>query len=323
MTPPTWQPRAGWAALRLRARLLAAIRAFFAARGLWEVETPLLGQATVPTPQIPSLVVGTATRPRYLQPSPEFAMKRLLAAGSGSIYQIAKAFRAAERGTLHNPEFTLVEWYRLGMDHYALMEEVLALLRQLAACAQRSLPSVERCSYRSAFYQALGCDPWQATTAELAELARRHDLPVTGELDRDAWLDWLLSACVVPQWPAERLTLLYDYPASAAALARIVADETGMPAAARFEVYWGQYELANGYHELTDAAEQERRFEAERAEREHHGQAAVPLDRQLLAALHHGLPDCAGVALGLDRLLMALLDCSHIDEVLAFPWERA
>lgn len=302
--------------------MLARIRAFFAARGVLEVETPMLSPAAATDPHLESLAVPVAGGRRYLHTSPEFPMKRLLAAGSGDIYQICRVFRADEAGRLHNPEFTMLEWYRTGLDHHALMEEVAALVAELLGQEGRRA-SFERLSFRQAFEQVLGLDPHRAETERLAAAAAERGLSVQGALSREDWLDLLMAAVIAPALPADRGSFIYDYPASQAALARVVEDETGVAVAARFELFWGEWELANGFYELGDAREQRRRFEADLARRAAAGRGCPPMDTRLLAALEAGLPDCAGVAVGLDRLLMLLTGAERIDEVLAFPWHRA
>ena len=318
-----WQPSASLAVLRLRARLLAKARAFFQARGVWEVDTPALSRAATPDPHIHSFrLAGQDGQPRYLHTSPEFPMKRLLAAGSGAIYQICKVFRDGEAGARHNPEFTLLEWYRPGFDEQDLMREVDALLRELVS-EHLPLGETRRLTHAEALRRHAGVDPRVAGTAELRDCARRHGLTppaLLGDSDeeRDAWLDLLMSMVVEPALPRDCPVFIHDYPASQAALARV---HEGV--AARFELYLNGMELANGFHELADAAEQRRRFEAENRRRQAAGLAPVPLDEGLLAALEAGLPDCAGVALGLDRLLMLISGERHIAGVLAFTAERA
>ena len=309
----SWRPGASLHALAERARMLQRIRAFFMARGVLEVETPLLSKAGNTDPSIASLEVCDGG---WLHTSPEFAMKRLLAAGSGDIYQICKVFRGGESGRFHNPEFTLLEWYRLGFDDRRLADEVVALIGEVAA---RRLDVVS-VSYRSLFLDALGIDPLRAGMDELQALARGRGIAPDGDMPRDDWLDLLLSHVVTPSFPADRLTVATDYPASQAALARLNADgET----AARFEIYWGAVELANGYFELTDPVEQRRRVDAEQSARRRRGLPPIRADERFLQAIDHGLPDCAGVALGLDRLLMKVIGVEHIDEVIAFDAGRA
>jgi len=315
-----WRPSASLDTLRLRARLLAQTRAFFHARDVWEVETPLLSQAATPDPHIHSVAVSTpaGVKARYLHSSPEFPMKRLLAAGSGSIYQICKVFREGEAGRRHNPEFTLLEWYRTGFDYHALMDEVDMLVRELVG-GRLLLIDTQFFSYQEALQRFAGLDPLNTDVDALQDCARRHkvDVPALGD-DRDAWLDLLMSHVVEPALPHDCPVFIYDYPASQAALAR-----TRGELAERFELYLNGMELANGFHELTDADEQRRRFEAENQRRTQAGLPIMPLDEHLLAALDQGLPDCAGVALGLDRLLMLIAGQPQIAAVLAFDSERA
>ena len=323
-----WRPTASIEALRTRAEVLARIRGFFAERGVLEVETPLLGSAPVTDLHLAAL----STRYRgpghddglklWLQTSPEFAMKRLLASGSGPIYQLGKAFRDGEAGSRHNPEFTILEWYRPGWDHHRLMDEVGELLGAVL-CSDSDSDSADRITYSEAFQRHVGVDPHSVSIAELA--ARACSLlgqaaPDLGN-DRDGWLDLLLSHVVEPELGRGRPTFVFDFPASQAALARVRPGDP--PVAERFEVWVEGIELANGYHELTDPAEQRRRFEADLAARRERGLAEVPVDQQLLAALEHGLPKCAGVALGVDRLVMLAAGVERIDEVIAFPVDRA
>jgi len=319
-----WRPCASLQTLQLRAHLLARIRSFFAAAGVMEVETPLLCPTAATDPALASMHSrytgpgAPAGRTLYLQTSPEAAMKRLLAAGSGPIYQLCKAFRDGERGRRHNPEFTILEWYRPGFDHLRLMDEVGALVRTLLGLAE-----AERLSYREAFLRYCRLDPHTAETGELRAHAAACGVSAVAGLDaeaRDGWLDLLLSHQVEPRLGRERPTFLYDYPASQAALARVVGDP---PVARRFELYVDGLELANGYHELTDAVEQRRRLLEDLEIRRARGLPELPLDTRLLDALAAGLPDCAGVALGVDRLVMMAARAESLDQVLAFPLPRA
>jgi lysyl-tRNA synthetase class 2 len=253
----------------------------------------------------------------YLQTSPEYAMKRLLAMGSGSIYQISKAFRQGEVGRLHNPEFTMLEWYRLGFDHHALMNDVDTLLQRTLKTAP-----AERVSYADVFMKHLGINPHYASAAELEQIAKQQSIHLTGTLpDRDAWLDLLWTHCLEPVVGQVRPIFLYDFPSSQASLAKI--RPTNPPVASRFEVYFKGLELANGFHELQDAAEQAARFEKDQAFRKQHGFPDKAIDPRFLAALQSGLPDCAGVALGVDRLVMLALGCERISECVSFAFERA
>jgi len=321
-----WRPSASVERLRLRAGILARIRDFFARRGVLEVETPCMASTTATDPHVHSLRTewpgpgAAAPGSRWLQPSPEFAMKRLLAAGSGPIFQLGRAFRDGERGRLHAPEFTLLEWYRPGFDHHALMDEAAALL---AALGLAGAGAGTRLEYPRAFEAAAGLDPLSADEAALRERAAALGVAsaARGEgFDRDACLDAIFALAVQPSLPPGAV-FVHAYPASQAALARLSGQRP--ETAERFELFLDRVEIANGYHELTDAAEQRRRLEADRAARARRGLPVPPADERLLAALEHGLPACAGVALGVDRLVMLAAGASHIDEVVAFPVERA
>ncbi|MGH8454068.1 MAG: EF-P lysine aminoacylase EpmA [Nevskiales bacterium] len=326
--PPSRGSGASLDTLRARAQLYARVRAFFAGRGVLEVDTPRLSAAATVDPNIHSwLAESTVFGCRWLHTSPEFPMKRLLAAGSGPIYQICHVFREDELGRLHNPEFTMLEWYRPGFDHHRLMDEMEALLVTLLP-AGRLAQQVERLTYREAVLREAGIDPFTTGASELRNcLERQHDVPVPANVtaeeavDTDFWLDLLMGMVVGPRLGQSRLTFIYDYPASQAALARIRPETP--PVAERFELYWRGVELANGFHELGDAAEQRRRFIADQARRRARGQVIPPLDENLLAALEAGLPDCAGVALGLDRLLMLALNLDSVSDTLTFPFDCA
>ena len=329
MTAYHWRPSADLSVLRLRAELLAQIRAFFAARGVLEVETPALSAAAITDPHLASFKTCYSGpgpqhgRPLYLHTSPEFAMKRLLAAGSGCIYQIARVFRDGEAGSRHNPEFTLLEWYRVGFDHHRLMDEVAELVGMLLA-GRLALAEPERLSYRQIFQHHLNLDPHRATVTDLAACAETRNVSIPTGMppdDPDPWLDLLLTHCVEPRLGSGRLTFVHDYPASQAALARLRPDDP--PVGERFELYINGIELANGFHELGDAVEQRRRFAQENAARRAVGLPIMPVDEHLLAALEFGLPDCAGVALGFDRLVMLATRKTSLAEVLAFPLDRA
>jgi lysyl-tRNA synthetase class 2 len=313
---------ASLATLRQRAAMLAAIRAFFAARGVLEVETPALSRAGVTDPAIES-VTATArslgTAPLYLHTSPEFAMKRLLAAGSGDLYQLCRVFRDDELGRWHEPEFTLLEWYRIGFDDERLMTEVAELIGAAlgaVAGADGAAPQrAVRVRYADALERAVGARPEAATAVLAAELGHRG-IDVPPGLAHDAVLDLAFATLVVASFDPEALTFVHDYPANQAALARLKA--TTPPVAARFEVFSRGVELANGFHELLDPVEQRRRFEAERAARVRAARHAPLLDEELLAALAAGLPDCAGVALGFDRLVALALGHDNVASAMAF-----
>jgi elongation factor P--(R)-beta-lysine ligase len=313
----SWGPSASLPTLRARADLFARIRAFFAARGVLEVDTPVVSAHATVDLHIDSL----ATRDgRWLHTSPEFAMKRLLAAGSGPIWQLCHVFRAGDLGRHHNPEFMMLEWYRPDWDHHQLMDELVLLLIALGVAPAGT---VDRVSYRQAWLEHAGVDPFVADAAALAAALGRHAPPPqdAARLDRDGWLDFGMGLVVGPRLGAIAPLLVHDFPASQAALARV--REGPPPVAERFELFWKWLELANGFHELTDAAEQERRFAQDRARRSQQGREAPPFDRHLVAALGAGLPPCAGVAVGIDRLLMLLLDLPEVAAAMTFPWDRA
>ena len=312
MTTPTagWAPRAALDTLKARADLYRAVRVFFDARQVLEVDTPVLSRHATVDRHIDSF--STADARGWLQTSPEFAMKRLLCAGSGAIWQMAKVFRAEEAGRFHNPEFTLLEWYRVGFDHHALMNEVEALLRAAGVTG----PTFARMSYGEAFDRHAGIDPFTASVDALKALPEAEAF--ADETDRDVLLDLWMSHRVGPRLGRGTPCFVHDFPASQAALSRVVDGR-----AQRFELFWEGLELAKGFWELRDAGEQHRRFTGEQAWRAARGLPVPPLDAHLIAALDHGLPDCAGVALGLDRLLMRLLHLESLGEVLAFPADRA
>lgn len=324
-TESNWRPSATLETLKLRAQILARIREFFARRDVLEVETPVLARAATTDPNLHSFATRDADspdRPLYLHTSPEFFMKRLLAAGSGSIYQICKVFRDAESGRRHNLEFTLLEWYRVGYDHHRLMDETTELVAH-ALDGRLTLAPAERLSYGEAFNRHTGIDPHAASGTELAACARAHGIQTSCALapdDIDGWRDLLLSHIIEPRLGRGRISLVYDYPASQAALARIRPGNP--PLAERFEVYLNGLELANGFNELTDASEQQQRIARDLAARRAGGLPAVPADTRFLAALSHGLPRCAGVALGMDRLIMLAAGVDSISEALAFPFNR-
>jgi lysyl-tRNA synthetase class 2 len=307
----SWQPDAALRVVRERARVYLQIRAFFNNRGYLEVDTPILMPATNTDVHIDSLEVSCAGRRLFLQTSPEYAMKRLLAAGSGSIFQIGHAFRQDEQGRLHNPEFSLLEWYREGYDYQQLMDEMELLITSLSLrqC------DFSRITYRQLFRQALDLE---IETISLAQLRAECSLRIPGcdpqELDIDQCLDLLLAVAIAPAMRGYQF--VYDYPLSQAALARVSASDASV--AERFELFYDGIELANGFSELTDATQQRARFESDNRARAQKGLPQHAIDELLLAALSHGLEECAGVALGLDRLLMVLLELDSIDQVLTF-----
>jgi lysyl-tRNA synthetase class 2 len=319
-----WRPGASLERLRRRAHMLAGIRAFFAERDVLEVDTAQLVNFAVTDVNIHSAEVrwpGADGRARYLHTSPEYAMKRLLAAGSGDIYQMCHVFRGEEQGTLHNSEFMIVEWYRLGWTLEALMDEVDQLLRRQLGAASGA--PAQYLTYEQAFLDALGLSPLRATDSALAECARAcgFDAALIRRCERDELLDLLMGARVGPRLGADGPVFVHRYPASQAALARL--DPTDPRVALRFELYLRGVELANGFEELSDPQEQRRRFADDQRVRAARNLPVPAMDEYLLAALAAGLPPCAGVALGFDRLLMVASAAATIDEVLAFGSARA
>ncbi|HUG69899.1 MAG TPA: EF-P lysine aminoacylase EpmA [Pirellulaceae bacterium] len=322
-----FRPTASLENLRLRAALLARLRGFFSRYDFLEVETPILSADTVVDRYLDPLPVTLFDDPRvpdagrrmWLQTSPEFAMKRLLAAGCERIYQVTRAFRGAECGAHHNPEFTMVEWYRVGDS----MASGMALLGELA-CELLDVDRVSRISYGEAFQRHIGVDPHVTTAGELAIAAKSRGIAIPSEMpanDRDEWLNLLLAALVEPNLGIECPEILYDYPASQAALAQVRNDEP--PVAERFELYANGVELANGYHELLDANVLRERNRQTNRLRQADGKGTLPEESRLLAAMEYGLPNCVGVALGFDRLVMLAAGASSLREVIAFPLDRA
>ncbi|WGE28778.1 elongation factor P--(R)-beta-lysine ligase [Edwardsiella tarda] len=320
----SWQPSAPVANLLKRASIMATIRRFFSDRGVLEVDTPSMSQATITDVHLvpfqthfvgPGVAQGMTL---YLMTSPEYHMKRLLAAGSGPIYQLCRSFRNEESGRYHNPEFTMLEWYRPHYDMYRLMNEVDDLLQQVLECE-----SAETLSYQQAFIRHLDVDPLSADKTQLREAAAKLDLSNVAdkEEDRDTLLQLLFAFGVEPHIGKERPAFVYHFPASQASLAQISTENHRV--AERFEVYYRGVELANGFHELTDADEQRLRFEQDNRKRAALGLPQQPLDEHLLAALAHGMPDSSGVALGVDRLIMLALSAERLSEVIAFSVDRA
>ena len=323
----SFRPAATWEILRLRADLLQRVRAFFAERDFLEVETPVLSADVVVDRHLDPLSVVLPDDPRrpdvgrrlWLQTSPEFHMKRLLAAGAGPIFQIARVFRAGECGARHNPEFTLVEWYEPGVAY----EGGMTTLADFAVAILDRRPA-ERVSYADAVARTIGLDPHTVTSAELVDAARRLQIAAPDSLspdDRDGWLELLLGQCVEPHLGVGRPTILFDYPASQAALAQVRPGPP--PVAERFELYVDGIELANGYHELLDPAVLRERNRATNRQRAADGKPKLPEESRLLDAMDAGLPPATGTALGFDRLVMLVAGARTIDEVLAFPIDRA
>jgi elongation factor P--(R)-beta-lysine ligase len=352
-------PTATIETLRRRAKLIAAMRWFFDDAGFFEVETPLLSEDIVVDAWLEPFVAEwlpspmeweRGGSPRYLQTSPEFAMKRLLAGGATVIYQLGRVFRNGEVGQRHNPEFTMLEWYRVGDDHHALMAFTESLVKHIVAVAselmaadppqsgtrarQRDLAArvndprgFERLRYDSAFELHTGRRVLDADVVSLSKIAKQHDVvppPGLGRDDRDGWLNWLLAELVEPHLGRERPTFLYDYPASQAALARTTSAEPGSPSVAeRFELYVDGVELCNGYHELTDSAVLRDRIAEQLAIRAASGLRPLPVESRLLAAMDAGVPASSGNALGVDRLVMLALGETSLADVIAFPFSRA
>ena len=315
-----WRPSTSVDYLRQRADVIAALRAFFAERELWEVETPILGVAGNTEPGIRSLSarcnVAGLSQQMWLHTSPEFAMKRLLAAGSGAIFQIVRVFRDGEVGRLHNLEFTLLEWYRPGFDTTALMTEVAALIDHILGPKP-----YQRLSYRQAFLSALAIDPFCASDTQLQRVCEDTGLVTAATpISRNQALEYLMATQVAPAL-ADHRCFVYDFPAEQASYARIRMETPAV--AERFELSINGIEIANGYQELIDANEQRERFEAEQHARQDRGLDFIPMDERLVAALDHGLPVCAGVAVGVDRLVMLALGMDRISDVIAFAADRA
>jgi lysyl-tRNA synthetase class 2 len=319
-----WKPTADLDALRLRASLYALIRKFFAKRDVLEVETPVLSASGNTDPNIESfqlqfqgpVIAGPGIR--WLRTSPEYPLKRLLAAGVGDCYELGRVFRNGEAGKRHNPEFTMLEWYRCGFDHHQLMDECAELVKDALHLGGRRA-TIREVSFRQLYQESFGFDPMTADEGELRAPLAVYGIDGAG-LTRDDWLDLLMSHLIQPSIPGNRILLVYDYPPSQCSLARIRPGD--VPVAERFEVFAGPLELANGFHELNDADEQRARFGRDLGQRQRRASIQPPVDERLLAALPR-LPDCSGVALGVDRLLMAMQGTERISDVVAFPFARA
>ena len=313
-----WQPNAGPGIARARAGMLGRLRDYFAAANVLEVTTPAVSATTVTDPNIESLHVQAENGRGFLQSSPEYYMKRLPAAGYPDIFQVAEVYRDGESGKRHLQAFTLLEWYRIGFELEQIIADTLALLRVMTDQLEQR-KSVQL-TYSQAFEDATGLDPLSADSGELADLLDADaDLRRALGDDRDAWLDLAMTTRVAASFPGERLTVITHYPASQAALARLASDDPSV--ADRFEIFYGDLELANGFVELTDPDEQKARFESDRERRRAVGQPAHAIDERLLAALAAGLPECAGVALGLDRVLMIDQALEDICKVRSFTPE--
>ncbi|MBL4822696.1 MAG: elongation factor P--(R)-beta-lysine ligase [Colwellia sp.] len=323
----SWQPTLTWEYAQKRAQVLQKIRQFFNERNVIEVETPALSQGTVTDLHLEAITCrynfldDSSTEygiNLYLQTSPEFHMKRLLASGYGCIFQIAKAFRYEEAGRYHNPEFTLLEWYRLGFDHFMLMKEVAELLKTVLACTEPT-----QTSYQDLFIEQLGLDPLIATRAQLLTLIKEHDKLsdwLTAEQDNDILLQFIFSEIIEPHIGNESPCFVYNFPSSQASLAKICPEDIRV--SQRFECYFQGIELVNGFNELTDADDQFERFQQDNIQRKMVALQEKPIDKNFIAALSHGLPQCSGVALGIDRLIMLALKAEHIEQVVSFPIAR-
>ena len=303
-----WKPSASLNNLRFRAQLIKRLRHFFDIRGVLEVETPLMYPTSIPDPMIDSFCIELPRKRYFLQTSPEFAMKRLLAAGVGPIYQLCKAFRQEESGRMHNPEFTMLEWYRPGFNHHDLMVEMDALLQDMLSTAP-----CDKISYQALFEKHCDINPHETDSEILSRIAKQYHIDYRGLADKDTWLHLLLTHVIEPHLGLEKPVMIYDFPVTQAALSKINHER-----AERFEVYYRGIELANGFHELLNADEQRARFEKDNAARIAIGKSPLPIDEFLLSALEAGLPPCAGVALGFDRLVMLALGCDDIKDVMAF-----
>src|SRR3989339_345887 len=318
-----WQPTAALETLQMRAKIMQKIRHFFDERGLLEVETPLLSQHSVTDPYIQSFEAvyeNDAGNPQsyFLQTSPEYAMKRLIASGFGDVYQLCKAFRNhGEIGSEHNPEFTLLEWYRMGFDHHQLMDEMDDFLQYLLNCSK-----AQRFSYQHLFLHFLKIDPFELSAEDLKQFAQKNKIQLFGsDYDWDDWTAILLSHLIEPQLDPAIPVFIYDCPASQAALSKIRNDRPKV--GERFEVYFKGIELANGFHELQNADEQLKRFQNDQQKRKNLNLKPMQVDQRFIAALKHGLPNCSGVAVGIDRLIMLALSLKTISESMAFDFNRA
>jgi lysyl-tRNA synthetase class 2 len=322
-----WQPTCSIELMRLRAQVFDDIRRFFSARAVLEVETPLLRFSSGTDPQLDFFTTDYCSPPLqhtlFLQTSPEFAMKRLLASGSGSIYQVCKAFRNGESGRFHNPEFTLLEWYRVGFTLPQLMDEIAELMGVLFKC-HRSLSPAQRFSYQEIFQRYTGLNPLEFSYQDYCAYARGNHMPEVVSIcgyNHALWLDFIFSHAVQPQLGENALCMVYGYPACQSSLARI--NEFNSQITDRVEIFINGIELGNGYYELTDAKEQGRRFDEEVSIRQQKKRPTAVKDKHLVAALEAGLPECSGMAIGLDRLLMLLANSTTINDVLNFPIHRA
>lgn len=313
-----WAPGCSLDMLQQRGEMFARIRRFFAARKVLEVQTPILNRHAVCDVHIDSISANDAVSSRhgFLRTSPEFAIKRLLAAGCGDCYELGAVFRAGESGRWHNPEFTMLEWYRLGWQRAQLAQECIELLYALHADFRGW--TLRHCSHSELCLEQLGCDLLRSDDASLQQLAIEHGLPAAEHWLRTQCLDYLFSHCVQASLPPRQITIVQDFPPQQAALAELSVNAAGDQVANRFELYLGRVEIANAYQELTDAAALEQRFRTDNHQRSKLGKPAIEPDQRLLAAMRHGLPACAGVALGVDRLLAVMQDARQLGDVIGF-----
>lgn len=320
----SWQPSMNWHNAKQRAKVLSLIRAFFLARNVIEVETPLLSSTTITDQHLDPFITqfnysadshcSEATL-LYGQTSPEFAMKRLLASGYGSCYQICKALRHEQQGRYHNPEFTMLEWYRLGYNHFELMDEVEELLQLILTC-----PKTEKISYQNLFMNKVHIDPLNTSRSDLINVIK-HSGKLSDWLEReesiDTLLQFIMAELIEPNIGIDAPCFVYDFPASQASLAKISTKDPRV--AERFECYFKGIELANGFHELTDAEQQKQRFINDNEIRQQLDMEKRAIDERFISALEYGLPACSGVALGIDRLIMLALSVEKIDDIITFP----
>jgi lysyl-tRNA synthetase class 2 len=324
----SWQPTLTWQNAQKRAQIIQQIRIFFADRNVTEVETPALSLGTVTDVHLDALNCryhfladsnDNQATDLYLQTSPEFHMKRLIACGYGCIYQMAKAFRHEEFGRYHNPEFTMLEWYRIGFDHFALMDEVAQLLTEILGCLKP-----EQITYQQTFINYVGIDPLVADRDTLLAVIAQHNKTsdwLLAALNNDTLLQFIFSEIIEPKIGKFSPCFVYNFPSSQASLAKICPDDDRV--AQRFECYFKGIELVNGFNELTDTEKQTQRFYEDNQKRTKLGLHVKPIDQKFIAALKHGLPQCSGVALGVDRLIMLALQAPHIEQVISFPIERS
>ena len=321
--PRNWESKCSLPVLKQRAFLMRQIREFFHEKNVLEVETPILSSAGNTEINIESFTSESINQdfPRsYLRTSPEFPLKRLLCSGSGDIFELGKVFRKGETSKTHNVEFTMLEWYRLGFNYLQLIEEVNELLISLMQDFGLSEPQIQNLTFNQCFEDYLEINLSETSTTQLNQICQQHNYDGS-ELNRDEALDFLFSMQIQPRFPREKIINVTQFPASQAALSMINPEDNST--SLRFETYFNGYELANGYQELTDAVEQKKRFDQDNVKRKKVGLNEIAIDENLLTAMQHGMSDCSGVALGVDRLSMLLLDRKQIDEVLSFHSKNA